>query len=432
MRYAPAIVLLGLCCGAALVVNLCTAADRNFPYRTHTARHQTVVRSAPSDGAYATDALAANYEVEVFNVEPNGWCAIRPPAGSFSWAPARYLKSTSDSKLAEVLDDGVVAWVGSRVTGISRPHGQVRLKKGEVVEVLGSARLVSSEGGVLETWCKIAPPAGEFRYVHQNDLAPAVGGQVRPVAYTESASATSGATTASTDRPATDDSGNTLAELEEELEQFDRQPPAEWRITAMIEQAGEFVERGATSVERGKARMLLERLEQWAARLPSSQSTGSSAPSPAIPTPLARQATGREAAGLPPRQPPARIAQPAAESSVLRVSNESPGAGLASQVGHAEPVIRERAAAPTGPAADPRYDGKGWLMPVLSRRSELPPFALTDDQGQILQYVSPAPGLNLHRYVKQEVGVYGHRGQNPRLGAAHLTVQRVVVLDRHR
>jgi hypothetical protein len=71
-------------------------------------------------------------------------------------------------------------------------------------------------------------------------------------------------------------------------------------------------------------------------------------------------------------------------------------------------------------------------MPVLSRRSEAPPFALTDEQGQILQYVSPAPGLNLHRYLKQEVGVYGQRGLNPRLGAAHLTVQRVVVLDRHR
>ena len=83
-------------------------------------------------------------------------------------------------------------------------------------------------------------------------------------------------------------------------------------------------------------------------------------------------------------------------------------------------------------SADTRYDGSGWLVPVHSPRQTAPPFALLDDQGDVLQYVSPAPGLNLHRYVRKQVGIYGQRNFVQPLKKTLLTAERVIDLDRHR
>jgi hypothetical protein len=81
---------------------------------------------------------------------------------------------------------------------------------------------------------------------------------------------------------------------------------------------------------------------------------------------------------------------------------------------------------------DPRFDGTGWLLPVHSRKRTAPPYALLDGDGKILQFVSPSPGLNLHRYLRKEIGIYGQKSYIPALEKRHLTAHRVVELDRHR
>jgi hypothetical protein len=57
---------------------------------------------------------------------------------------------------------------------------------------------------------------------------------------------------------------------------------------------------------------------------------------------------------------------------------------------------------------------------------------LLDKDGNILQFVSPAPGLNLNRYLRKEIGVFGQKDQPPTLDKPHLTAHRIVELDRHR
>jgi hypothetical protein len=84
------------------------------------------------------------------------------------------------------------------------------------------------------------------------------------------------------------------------------------------------------------------------------------------------------------------------------------------------------------PAIDPRFDGRGWLLPVHSSQRDSPPYALLDSDGKILQFVSPAPGLNLDRYLRKEVGIYGQRDFLPEYEKSHLTADRVVRLQRHR
>ena len=78
------------------------------------------------------------------------------------------------------------------------------------------------------------------------------------------------------------------------------------------------------------------------------------------------------------------------------------------------------------------YDGVGWLMPVYGRERSLPPFALLDREGRLLQYVVPGPGVNLRRYTRKYVGILGTpmlvgHGEDKRL-----TAYRVIDLERHR
>ena len=92
--------------------------------------------------------------------------------------------------------------------------------------------------------------------------------------------------------------------------------------------------------------------------------------------------------------------------------------------------VRRGPSEETLPAIDVRqYDGHGWLMPVASQNRRAPRYVLTDDKGNILQFVTPSPGMNLRRYERKHVGVYGQRGFLPSLQQPYLVAERVVSLD---
>ncbi len=86
---------------------------------------------------------------------------------------------------------------------------------------------------------------------------------------------------------------------------------------------------------------------------------------------------------------------------------------------------------PSKSKEDP-YDGSGWLMPVVTRQAGVPRYALTDDHGNILQFVSPRPGLNLRNYEKRRIAIMGSKGFIPRYNKPHLTAERIISLDRVR
>ena len=54
--------------------------------------------------------------------------------------------------------------------------------------------------------------------------------------------------------------------------------------------------------------------------------------------------------------------------------------------------------------------------------------ALRDEDDKILFLVSPAPGLNLHRYVQAKIGVVGQKGFHQKYKLDHITAERVVRL----
>ena len=139
------------------------AAEPGFPYKAYVTADDVYVRSGPGDNYYPTDKLKAGTEVEVYRHDPGGWYAIRPPKDSFSWISSRHLQLEGHN-LATVTDERVAARVGSRLVD-SRDVIQVRLHKGERVEVLEPRRNARDGDSAAASWCKIAPPSGEFRWV---------------------------------------------------------------------------------------------------------------------------------------------------------------------------------------------------------------------------------------------------------------------------
>ena len=65
-------------------------------------------------------------------------------------------------------------------------------------------------------------------------------------------------------------------------------------------------------------------------------------------------------------------------------------------------------------------------MPVVTNRAGMPRYALTDDNGNVMQFISPQPGLNLSSYVRKRIGVFGQRSYLANVEKPHLTAERIV------
>jgi hypothetical protein len=92
-------------------------------------------------------------------------------------------------------------------------------------------------------------------------------------------------------------------------------------------------------------------------------------------------------------------------------------------------VVAQGATVPTGDTPLQPFDASGILRPVIARRSVAPDYALVDDLGQVLSFVTPGPNVNLQPYLGRRVGIYGLRGFLPQYQRSHLTAGRVTPLD---
>ncbi len=144
--------------------------DSDFqPYTATVISQDALVHAGPAEVLYATDKLPVGQEVEVYRHDPGGWCAIRPPNGSFSMVLAQNIELLDD-RTARVAVEGTKCWVGTTLGEVQEPLWQVKLRKGEKLRLIGIVR----EQYVLEDgqpdWIQIAPPSGEFRWIHESRL----------------------------------------------------------------------------------------------------------------------------------------------------------------------------------------------------------------------------------------------------------------------
>ena len=94
-----------LCCIFAGAGPSFAAVESGFPYKAVVVSDQLYVRSGPGQEYYPTGRLRRGQEVEVFRHEQTGWCAIRPPKGSFAWISGRSLNLKANG-LAVVVEEG--------------------------------------------------------------------------------------------------------------------------------------------------------------------------------------------------------------------------------------------------------------------------------------------------------------------------------------
>jgi hypothetical protein len=78
---------------------------------------------------------------------------------------------------------------------------------------------------------------------------------------------------------------------------------------------------------------------------------------------------------------------------------------------------------------DDRFDGVGRLTRLPPTSAGTPRYALMEPNGQVRCYVTPAPGVDLQNYVGREVGIYGVRGYMPEKQAPHLVAKHITPVD---
>ena len=137
-----------------------------FPYTTFVTAPDAFLRSGPGEAYYPVAKLRHGQQVEVYRHDPGGWCAVRPPNDAFSWISGEFIEPRQGN-VGVVIGNRVAIRVGSEFSN-TRDVIQVRLNAGDEVEILEAQDF--DDGGSLKTWYKIAPPAGEFRWLPARQL----------------------------------------------------------------------------------------------------------------------------------------------------------------------------------------------------------------------------------------------------------------------
>jgi uncharacterized protein YraI len=369
------LVLLPICVAMAVPA----AAQTTFPYTAYVTADDVYVRSGPGENYYPTDKLKVGTAVEVYRHDPGGWYAIRPPKGSFSWVSSRHVRLEGNN-LATVTDERVVSRVGSRLSDV-RDIIQVHLHKGETVEVIEPRERKGDSPNFAETkfgtvpatpWYKIAPPSGEFRWIPGRYVDPDY--KVDGVRRTTSAANRSPRWQEDRDAPGTDVFQKRLDQIDLELSAMVVEDPNFWDLSALKQQAEAIFNQSETASQRGRARMLVSKINRFEDIKRRKQALAAARPEFAPP------------------DPPPMMRIPPAEG-------------------------------------DGRFDAAGQLIRVPNPKPGGPQYAILDANGNMRCYVSPAPGVNLRSYVGRQIGVTGIRGYIPEERASHIMARHVSVVD---
>lgn len=373
--------------------------EQEFPYKAFINADEVYVRSGPGQSYYPTDKLRQGQEVDVYRHDPGGWYAVRPPEDSFTWISARYLKPGVDN-LAVVTDDRVAARVGSKFSKI-RDIIQVRLHKGEVVEVL--EKVETGPEGDRKVWYKIAPPSGEFRWIAGKyvdaDYQKAGVRHPEEPAELPIEEEKEAAAVAKTEDPAQSDWDyepqyprqmtpeqyrEKLQKLDVELSSMVIEEPTVWAFGELRLRTEELMDQAETALERGKARVLMGKMARFE-----------------------------------------DIKRRHDRINTVRVQRERTNRQFAT-LGRRDTQLGRRR------RSEDRFDGVGELTRVLSPDTGSPRYALVDESGGVRCYVTASPGVSLQHYVGRRVGINGTRGYMPEQRTNHVMARHVSELNTRR
>lgn len=431
---------------AGLIVANASGVDaEQFPFPVYAAESGVVVRGGPGEAYYSTQELKRGDELVVYRIDDKDWFAVRPPQGSFSLVSANAVADQGNGK-GEIVRHGAASRVGSSIHPM-QDTVHVRLEKGEWINILGS----QMRDGLK--WLRIEPPHGEFRWVHRGDVTmtppgekppmnpdPAVSAKVLPLGHngdrysapplggaddpawtarddaakplpqvgaalppagsngsvsvtprTEDTGGASGTRTEPVAAPATGDEAfdRQMFVLEVVLGQIVAYPPEKWNLGGLEQDAANLLASAKTEQQREAVRQFAARLNRFSAIRRQHELL------PSVDTLLAARSP---VVGSPPPTTTAPLA-----NTIARSVSDATGAS----------------------GDDARFDAMGLLRPVASKRPDAPKYALVNDTGQIITFVTPAPDVNLQPYLGRRIGVSGQRGYMAEFNHRHVTAGRV-------
>ena len=444
-----------------------------FPISVRVIANASFLRAGPSDDFYPTERLVRDDAVEVWAIDPAGYCAVRPVNGSFSWLRAAdiddeclleqktkrslHIQNTQGSEysgegfIGVVVTDGAVSRVGSQLNDL-RHVAQVRLEAGERVRVRETIRV--PDGRHAGLWVRIEPPSGEYRWIHGNDIS--LPEEFRPASLKNTISDVDAAAVSVEAADALREAGDAIAEV----------------LATVGEMSEEPVDNQETVVDPeppktlGPVPMAKRLLSGWlplgssvldptAPAMPVAVSGGAVATSDDeladIDLALSLAVTGpSESWTLQSLRERLRVAAQRATTQDERLRAEAIDARLSRfesvqnrqraliagagedpsplRLGDMWSSLSEIGSRPIRPGVFPggvpadgqptwtppeQMETTGRLATVVSRRPDAPRWAIVDGNNNVVAFVTPSPGVNLAPLVGQQISVRGAKGYMP-------------------
>ena len=380
-----------------------TAAGINsaVPFTARIILPNAEVRSGPGSDSklYGTNNLKAGDVITVVQERPDGWLAIRPPDGSFSWVQSKYLQrivATQPNYLVQTNDGNKVpVYIGSAVLNTKPTLESARLTRGSQVKSLGAAQ---SDG--KENWIPIVPPENELRYLR----CEAIGKQA------VQANPTPAAVPATPANPA---SSNAIVNANSAVPNCDANQ--RWSQAISAETAGQSTE---------AIRLYSQIGQDFACSQPmfASQAYGRAV----WLRDCASKGKTNTVQACAPGQP--KLTNKALVQAVSNSQNNAPTAPIGSA------PVANMVPQSNGPSPTPVKSinsgsgsgmGPGFLRKAGRPQSNEPSYYIESQQGRPLIYLAPAPGQNLDLFINQRVEVSGPTTYRSDMRAYVMTVYQI-------
>ena len=380
-----------------------TAAGINsaVPFTARIILPNAEVRSGPGSDSklYGTNNLKAGDVITVVQERPDGWLAIRPPDGSFSWVQSKYLQrivATQPNYLVQTNDGNKVpVYIGSAVLNTKPTLESARLTRGSQVKSLGAAQ---SDG--KENWIPIVPPENELRYIR----CEAIGKQA------VQANPTPAAVPATPANPA---SSNAIVNANSAVPNCDANQ--RWSQAISAETAGQSTE---------AIRLYSQIGQDFACSQPmfASQAYGRAV----WLRDCASKGKTNTVQACAPGQP--KLTNKALVQAVSNSQNNAPTAPIGSA------PVANMVPQSNGPSPTPVKSinsgsgsgmGPGFLRKAGRPQSYEPSYYIESQQGRPLIYLVPAPGQNLDLFINQRVEVSGPTTYRSDMRAYVMTVYQI-------
>ena len=317
-------------------------------------------------------------EVKTLNTsgQPEQWCKIAPPSGEFRWVFGKFVddQPPTSSRPTTSQHSRTVAYTdrGAADHDDTADHDPPADYPIRTASVRQPRRNYDGDG-------ELADAADDEASVRQT------GGINRNPRSGEDASGSARSSTKTDSPPASAAAISFQAEIDSidlALSSMVVEEPTVWKFDDLDRRAEKALDRAQTAVERGRARLLLDRIakfEDIKRRLDTVDQV--------------QGATDRK------------------NNLLVNVADARQPGGLAEVEG------------------TERFDAAGRLINVVSQRPGAPPYAIVNADRVVIAFVTPSPGVNLRPFIGKQVGVTGQRGFIPEMSKPHVTAQRIVPLD---